>query len=174
MKQIGNTGSEGKAYLFIEDGVEYVMKKFKNKSKKNIKKEGLFQKIASIKDISPKVYKINDNNIIMEKMDKNLIEHLRETDGQLSIQLQNRIIYILDVLDNIGVFHNDPNPCNFMFKNNELYIIDFGYSKIIDKKLIKKYNTPYLNKNFMILGFILRIKELFKKNIYYEIFNKYL
>ena len=95
-------------------------------------------------------------------------------DGELSLELQQRIIDIIDILDVVGIFHNDPNPCNFMFKNNKLYIIDFGYSKLIDDKLIKKYKTKNINKLFMILGFVLRIKELFKKDVYYELFSKYL
>ena len=174
MKQIGNTGSEGITYLLKVGNHELAMKKFKNKSKENIKKEALFQTIASIKKISPQVIKINKDNIIMEKMDKNLIEHLRETNGELSIHLQQRIIDIIDILDDVGIFHNDPNPCNFMFKDNQLYIIDFGYSKLIDDKLIKKYKTKNINKLFMILGFVLRIKELFKKDVHYELFTKYL
>ena len=174
MKQIGNTGSEGSAYLVKIGHHEVVMKKFKNKSKKLIKKEALFQSIAHIRDISPAIYQINDNNIVMEKMDKNLIEHLRETDGHLSITLQQRIIDIINILDDVGIFHNDPNPCNFMFKNNQLYIIDFGYSKLIDDTLTQQYKTNKINKLFMILGFILRTKELFKKEIKYELFEKYI
>ena len=107
-------------------------------------------------------------------MDKNLIEHLRETDGHLSITLQQRIIDIINILDDVGIFHNDPNPCNFMFKNNQLYIIDFGYSKLIDDTLTQQYKTNKINKLFMILGFILRTKELFKKEIKYELFEKYI
>lgn len=174
MKQIGNTGSEGITYLLKVGNHELAMKKFKNKSKENIKKEALFQSIAHIKNISPQVFQINKDNIVMEKMDKNLIEHLRETNGELSLELQQRIIDIIDILDDVGIFHNDPNPCNFMFKNNKLYIIDFGYSKLINDKLIKKYETKNINKLFMILGFVLRIKELFKKDVYYELFTKYL
>ena len=174
MKQIGNTGSEGITYSFMVGNLELAMKKFKRKSPQLIEKEALFQSIAHIKNISPRVFQINKDNIVMEKMDKNLIEHLRETNGQLSVELQQRILDIFDILDNIGIFHNDPNPCNFMFKNNKLYIIDFGYSKLIDDKLIKKYNKNKINKLFMILGFVLRIKELFKKEIEYELFNKFL
>ena len=164
MKQIGNTGSEGRTYLLKIDNREYAYKKFKNKSIDNIKKEAYFQKIASIRNISPKVYKIDDTGIIMEKMDTNLIDYLKETNGELSIELQNRIIYIIDVLDELEIFHNDPNPCNFMFKKDQLFIIDYGYSKLIDNKLIKKYKTKNINKKFMILGFIFRMEQLFKKN----------
>ena len=84
-----------------------------------------------------------------------------------------QLLSIINEIHNNFVIHRDIKPDNFMFKNNKLYIIDYGYSQLIDKKLIKKYNTKNLNHKFMILGFILRIRELFKDNtINYKILSK--
>ena len=47
-----------------------------------------------------------------------------------------------------------------MFKNKKLFIIDFGMSKEIDDKLIKKLGTNTPNIDLMNLGFILKLKEL--------------
>jgi hypothetical protein len=47
-----------------------------------------------------------------------------------------------------------------MFKDKKLYIIDFGMSKEIDDKLIKKLGTDTPNLHLMNLGFILKLKEL--------------
>ena len=58
-------------------------------------------------------------------------------------------------LDKINIFHGDPNPANFMIKDGKLYIIDYGFAKIIDKKLYKKLRTNTPNNKFMILGFII-------------------
>lgn len=173
LKKIGNTGSEASTYLLNHNNKEYAIKKFLKKQPKHIYKEACFQKIGYILGISPKVYSVNQNNIVMDKMDKNFLEYLRENNAQIPEPLQYRIIDIFSKLDHAGVYHNDPNPCNFMFKNNNLYIIDYGYSKLITKKLIQKHDTPFVNIKFMILGLILRIRELFNDNtINYKILSK--
>jgi hypothetical protein len=46
-----------------------------------------------------------------------------------------------------------------MYKDKKLYIIDFGMSKEIDEKLIKKLGTKTPNLDLMTLGFILKLKE---------------
>ena len=66
-------------------------------------------------------------------------------------------------LDQCKVFHADSNLINYMLKDDKIYIIDFGMSKLIDDKLIKKLNTNTPNLEFMNLGFILKLKE-FKFN----------
>ena len=71
----------------------------------------------------------------MDKLDKNLFDILKENKGKLSLKTQKRMIEIFKKLDEIGVYHGDPNPLNFMEKDGELYIIDFGFGSKIDEKL---------------------------------------
>ena len=47
-----------------------------------------------------------------------------------------------------------------MLKDNNIYIIDFGFSKEINSKLIRKLGTDSPNLRIMTLGFILKLKEL--------------
>ena len=109
----------------------------------------------------------------MEKLDKNLYDIMKVNSGNLTIMLQKQIVSIFRKLDNIGIFHADPNPLNFMFKNKKLYIIDYGFSKNITPTLIKKYGTKNLNMKFMIIGFIIKMKKI-APNVRYEFFEKYL
>tara|TARA_B110000495_G_C22916880_1_gene535612 strand:- start:306 stop:1043 length:738 start_codon:yes stop_codon:yes gene_type:complete len=174
--QIGNKGKEGVCYVVNYNGRKRVMKQFKkNKSSKNILLEYQLQKKASKHHISPRVYHVDTDNkcIIMEKMDQNLFEILRQSNGELSENLQNYIVYIIDKLDKIGIFHGDPNPSNFMVKNKKLYIIDYGFGRNIDQKLINKHNTKHINQKFMILGLILQLKQLFNRTDYH-ILKKYI
>ena len=170
VSQIGNKGKEGVCYIVNYNGRKRVMKQFKkNKSSKNILLEYQLQKKASKYGISPRVYHVDiDNNcIIMEKMDQNLFEILRQNNGELSENLQNYIVYLINKLDQIGIFHGDPNPSNFMIKDKKLYIIDYGFGRNIDQKLINKHNTKHINRKFMILGLLLQLKQLFNRTDYH-------
>ena len=139
------------------------MKQFNpNKSSNNIKKEVEFGKIASKYGISPKIIDVNYSQkyIIMEKLDRTFFDVYKEKKGIIGNDLQNNIIKIVNLLDRIGIFHGDPNPANFMIKNNRVYIIDFGFSKKINEELIKQYGKNP-NHTFMILGLLLKLKETF-------------
>ena len=82
----------------------------------------------------------------MAGIDTNLFDILKEAKGEMSNHLQTEIVRIIMTLDRIKVFHADPNPLNFMVgKNDKLYIIDYGFGKKIDDKLVKKYETNEIN-----------------------------
>lgn len=182
ISKIGSSGKEGVVYI-VKDNYKltdniYAMKCFKkNKSSKKLKLEVDLQKRCSTIDICPSIidYDTVSKYIVMEKMDINLLDILKAQNGELSLSQQKNIITIFQKLDNIGIFHSDPNPLNFMLnKNNKkIYIIDFGLSKYIDTKLIKKYNTSTPNMKYMVIGFILKIKE-FLPNIRYKLLEQYL
>ena len=168
INQLGDKGKEGTTYHVKNNkGEDYAMKTFNpNKSITNLQNEGNLLKIAGENEISPKVIEIDETNkyIIMEKCDSNLFDLLKQTNGVISEYVQDEILKIIKNLDKIGIFHGDPNPLNFMFKKGKLYIIDFGFAKKIDDNLIKNYNgEKKLNKKFMILGFMLKVKDLFKE-----------
>lgn len=164
LEQIGNTGKEGVTYLVKTNGGRYfAMKTFKKtKSSERLRQEADLQQIASKFGIAPKVIDIDtvSKYIVMEKMDKHLVDVMKEQNGDLTEEQQKQIIHIFKKLDEAKVFHGDSNILNYMYKKNKLYMIDFGMSKKIDDKLIKKLKTNTPNMSLMNLGFILKLKEL--------------
>jgi hypothetical protein len=165
IKQIGNVGKEGITYLVKRnnDGSEFAMKTFKKtKSSKNILIESELQNIASKSGVCPKIIDVNvdEKFIVMEKLDTHLYDIMKKQNGDISKKHQEQIIDIFKKLDQTKVFHADSNILNYMLKNNKLYIIDFGMSRKIDEKLIKKLGDESPNLTFMTLGFVLKLKEL--------------
>lgn len=165
IKQLGNKGKEGITYLVKDKKTnkEYAMKTFnKRKSIENIKRESELQKIAGEIGISPKVIEVDlvSNNIVMDKMDEHLFDVMKRQNGDLTEIQQKQIVDIFDKLDEINVFHGDSNLLNYMLKDDQIYIIDFGMSKMIDNKLKKKLKEDRPNFTLMNLGFILKLKEL--------------
>jgi len=164
IKQIGNRGKEGIVYL-VKDKKEkkYALKQFKQtKSGNTLKKEAELQQQASKYKVCPKVieYDVDKKYIVMELLNKNLIEELKEK-GELDIEQQREIIQIFRNLDNAKVFHGDANILNFMLdKKGHVKIIDFGFSKPIDDKLIKEHGTDKVNMKFMVSGLLIKLKEL--------------
>lgn len=160
--QIGNTGKDGTTFLVKLRNKEYAMKRFnKKKSIINIQKEATFQIKASETGISPKIIDVDiaNNFIVMEKLSKHLLDLIKQNNGCLSEKYQKQIINIFMKLDECKVFHADSNIMNYMLKDDKIYIIDFGMSKLIDDKLIKKLGTKTPNLDLMNLGFILKLKE---------------
>jgi hypothetical protein len=160
VKELG-FGKQGKTYLVTDKkGHEYAMKTFKKtKSTKKIHNEITLQMKLKNKKICPEIidYDLDEKYIVMEKMDGELLDIIKK-EG-LNISRQKRILEIFKILDQNKVFHDDANLANYMIKKGEIYIIDFGYAKIIDDKLIKKLETNTPNYKLMTIGFILKLKE---------------
>ena len=80
----------------------------------------------------------------MEKLDKTIIDVINQrytsSDNRpLDSEQQYRLIEICKKLDQAQVLHNDGNPLNFMVNSEGvIFVIDFGFSKLITKALIKK------------------------------------
>jgi len=164
IKQLGEKGKEGITYLVkTSKGKEYAMKTFKkNKSSSKLKKEAKLQEMASEYGVCPKIVEIDtvSKYIVMEKLDTHLLDIIKKQNRDITKSQQKQIISIFKGLDKAKVFHGDSNILNYMFKDKKLYIIDFGMSKEIDDKLIKKLGTDTPNLHLMNLGFILKLKEL--------------
>ena len=65
------------------------------------------------------------------------------------IQYTCKMITILQTIHNIGVIHRDIKPQNFMMKNEEIFLIDFGLSTIfVDEDL--KHIEPNNESTFII------------------------
>ena len=164
IKQLGNKGKEGITYLVTnEDGQEFAMKTFrKTKASTTLRKEYALQKIAGKAGVAPKVYSCDtvSKYILMEKMDRHLIDVMNEQKGTLYKYQQKRILDIFKKLDEIKVFHGDSNFANYMLKKKEIFLIDYGFAKEIDSKLIKTLKTKHPNLELMLLAFVLKLKEL--------------
>ena len=162
--QIGNTGKDAKTYLVTDKlGDNYAMKVFKKtKSGKKIADEVALQKICAKSGISPSVVDYDTENkfIVMDKMDTHLFDVIKKQAGILTETQQKQVIRLFKVLDKIHVFHGDANILNYMYKGPKLYIIDFGYGAHIDSAQIKKLGTKTPNMEIMLLGFILKLKDL--------------
>lgn len=158
--QIGDKGKEGTTFLVTDvKGNEYAMKTFrKGKSSNKLYNEYLLQKKAAKVGVAPHVYDYNtaDKWIVMEKMDY----HLYEKITTLTKKQQERLVEIFQKLDEVGVFHNDANICNYMVKNGQIYLIDYGFSKEITPTLKKKLQTNTPNYKLMLIGLVLKLKEL--------------
>lgn len=167
IKQLGKSGKEGTVYLVQYRKKEYALKQFRqHKVIENIEKEANIQKICAKHGISPKIKETNSvcKYIVMEKMDYSLLNLIKKYNGRIPKKYQQEIINIVDRLDTINIFHGDPNPANFMIKNNKLYLIDYGFAKKIDDKLIEKHGTKTPNKRFMIIGLLIQLKETYGGN----------
>ena len=93
-QQLGEKGKEGTTFLVTtKDGTEYAMKTFrKQKSSANLRKEAELQKMAADVGISPNVIDIDtvSKYIVMEKMDKHLVDLMKQQQGELTKQQQKR------------------------------------------------------------------------------------
>ena len=164
IRQLGNKGKEGICFLVKDTGdKEFAMKTFrKTKSSNTLKNEYTLQKAAALAGVSPRVveYDSVSKYIVMEKMDQHLVDIMKKQNGNLTKSQQLQIIEIYKKLDEVKVFHGDSNLLNYMLKGKKIYIIDFGFSKEINDKFIKKLGTDTPNIKIMTLGFIIKLKEL--------------
>lgn len=162
INQLGTKGKEGTTYLVkTKGGKEYAMKTFRsNKPSDKMREEIRLQMMAADSGVSPKIidYDTVSKFVVMEKMDGHLMDH-NGKGKVLGEPAQRQIIDIFDKLDRAKVFHGDANLLNYMLKAGKVYMIDFGFSKEIDDKLIRKLKTSRPNSDIMLLGLIIKLKE---------------
>ena len=108
-----------------------------------ISKEAVAQSYAAAAGLAPRVYGIlledgppkpSGGKIIMQLMGRLLEDVIRSQNGTLTEVQQYRLVSTSLAMDAIGVYHNDPNPLNVMYTNDDFYYIDFGLSKPINPK----------------------------------------
>lgn len=178
IRQLGREGREGRTFLVMnhKSHEQFAMKLFKNyeeykandkKSYKkpiDIKKEAELLTKASKKGISPKVIEYDEYGryIVMEKLNTNLFECFVQQGYELTENQQKSIVELFKKLDKCKIFHKDPNPPNFMRKNGEWYIIDFGFATPITKKIIQEYSDKP-NLHYMTLGLYTKLRQINKK-----------
>lgn len=162
ISQLGKPGKEGTVYLVVDSGTgrKYAMKTFrKTKSGKTLEKEAFYQYLASKQGISPRIIEYNSEEkyIVMEILNRTLIDVVMAQNGKLSTEQQNQILTLYKKLDSIGIMINDANPLNIMEKDGKFYAIDYGFAKFTDHKDFKDYHYP--NYQLMPLGLLLWLKE---------------
>ena len=178
IEQLGDPGKEGITYLVRDKSEnEYAMKTFKkSKSHETLRKEAVLQQKASVLGVAPVIleYDTVSKFIVMEKMDKSFIDIIRKQKGIVTKNQQKQIINLFQKLDECKVFHGDANIMNYMQKGKRLYMIDYGFSKEITPKFIKLYKTETPNMKIMLLGLILKLKELRCNPISWELLITYI
>lgn len=172
VKQLGSKGKDANVYLVRNSkGKLYARKQFrKNKNISAIKKEVEMQRIAASVKLSPKIieYDLNKKYIIMQALDKNLFDLMKQKNGKISQKYQKEMLKIFKTLDQIGIFHKDPSPLNFMLDSkDDLYIIDFGMASNINKQ--KDGSNP--NYDQMTLGMLLKLRSVCP-NVTYKVLEK--
>ena len=94
----------------------------------------------------------NNTCLIMSLYDHSLYDLIQKKELSIS-QIKYIIMQCIDIIENIHknyVLHRDIKPQNFMIKNNELFIIDFGFSTFyIDHD---KNHIPIKNDQQNIIG----------------------
>ena len=88
----------------------------------------------------------NNTCLIMSLYDYSLYDFIIKKEMSIN-QIQYIILNCIDIIENIHnffVLHRDIKPQNFMIKNNEIFIIDFGFSTFYigdDKKHLPMKNV---------------------------------
>jgi predicted Ser/Thr protein kinase len=159
---LGYKGKEGTVYeVRDKSGAIYAMKRFRSgKSASRLEHEAQLLGVASASGIAPRLvdYSRSGGWIVMEKLHKNVFDILKSTNGILSKTVQLQMIDIFRKLDEIRIFHADPNPLNFMLdEKGRLYIIDFGFAKTFEEPSVQQLSTATPNMQFMPLGFLMKI-----------------
>ncbi len=159
--QLGSPGKEGIVYLVMgQDEKLYAMKTFrKTKSGNTIEREAYFQFLAAQNGIAPKIIEYNpvEKYIVMERLDKTLVELLKEQKNVLTKSQQEKIIELYDSLDEIGIMVDDSNPRNIMIKNDRFYMIDYGFAKYTTDKSYQGYKRP--NFTILTIGLLTWVKD---------------
>lgn len=176
-EQLGVDGKDGIVFSVINklNGEKGAMKIYKKrKSVNKIKKELAFYEMCSNVDISPKIlsdWDIDENNkcFVMKRLDKTLKQVVKSQNLTLNKDQIDRLIYIYQKLSEILILHNDNNVfLNTMSdETGKFYIIDFGFSKFVNKKKIKE-RGPYLN-----FSLLYTIDYAMKNNYFKELILNY-
>ena len=142
--------------------ITVAVKALKNgKKPKPTEAEARFQMLVANLGLAPKVYayiepetgskdnwqlqtlkfKLKDDKaaskgpkIMMEMMGQTIQQYIEDQPGNmLSEKDQYKLVAISIRLDQAGIYHNDPNPLNYMVTDGEFYFIDFGMTTYINK-----------------------------------------
>lgn len=97
-------------------------------------------------DITPKIFNLSKNEVIMEKYDCNILDHdFDQTDAE---SISHQINHLIDLMHHHDIFHGDINEENIVLnlRTMTVKIIDFDRSKRISsltQKDIDGYNEAF-------------------------------
>jgi predicted Ser/Thr protein kinase len=177
-EQASIKGKSSNVYVVtVKDGTQYIMKVLrKHKTPNSLTKESELQKLAVAERAAPSVIDIDtvSNYIVMDKMERNLNDILKEQNGTLTKIQQKQIIHLYKKLDTAKVFHGDSKVSNYMYIGSKLRIIDFGNAKEINRHLMKKLGTKTPNVSLMTYELVSKLMEMRVHKSSYEYLCKYL
>lgn len=163
IQQLGYEGKDGRAFLVRSNsGTEYAMKVFRlSKRKESLEREVQLQMKAAAHGLAPVVheYDLQGKFIVMDRLDTTLYDTFRKQKGVLSLAQQRAVIRLFQGMDKCGVFHADPNPLNFMKKGRKWFLIDYGFAKPINQRIVNKYG-PTPNITYMPMGFLIQMRKI--------------
>ena len=121
----------------------------------SVKKEAELLMNASLYGFAPEVYNViyekNKARIVMEKIDGLTISEVYGTDSaDVPQEIWEKILNILNTLYNQEkVEYIDISPYNFMIKDGNIYIIDFGHAYYINEnKEIDWFLKEFMDGDF--------------------------
>jgi tRNA A-37 threonylcarbamoyl transferase component Bud32 len=156
------SGKKGKEGTTFRAG-EYAVKLFKStKSKAKLVLEADLQNLAARYGVAPVVHYVSEKQkfIVMDALEETIVDKgRRENWTSLPDKYAAQLYALCKRLDAGGVVQNDGNPLNLMLDGNgRLYIIDYGFAKKIDKKVIKK-RGPQPNVNLTLWHFCRQLRH---------------
>lgn len=179
-KYVIERGKTGTGVVVEKDNLQYVAKFYDKITTRRLKQEIQWQEMAAEKGISPNIVfsDINNKFIIMEKLDETLVENFIRNGGcVLPINTTSQLLRIFTILDSLNILHSDPGLSNFMFKNDKLYIIDFGDA--IQKKqkksnyfILEEIYNRILKITMEVCRNIVTDKDYNINNLEYKTINK--
>jgi serine/threonine protein kinase len=174
LEPLGVEGKDGQVFLVRRrvDAECFAMKVFKpTKSVANIRRECAFQRRAAAAGLAPKIvseWEADESNrcFVMERMERTLEDLLRDQKGTLTKAQAGQIEALVRGLSRIKIMHNDGNIGKNLMERADgtLLLIDFGMSKPIDSRVVKKFGKE---PNLGLLGQVDRMlkRPMFKATI---------
>jgi len=149
-----------------DDGNEYILKKGKNKDKKNVSDEGIEADfLKNIIDDDMLILfqgRIHEDFLISKYNGKNLFDEYRYQFDKIIDEFNSTTTQLLLLLYNINknkLFHNDIKINNITIKNKKVYLIDFGFldnlsvgGALYSKSLMGIINSFIRNRYYSIIS----------------------
>jgi serine/threonine protein kinase len=169
--QLGHSGQTARVHASGQNAVKIFNADI---PAERIRREAVLQREAARQGLAPRVVSWDSTSITMERMDETLYHRLKRDGFRMAEPLQRRFIEILRGLDELRIFHGDPNPLNFMLKDGRLYIGDFGMASRITAATAAEHRTWGVNMAYMPMGFLMRLADVVKGTPDYKVIEKHI
>ena len=123
-------------------------KVFTNTPQKDVSREVKLQRISADLGLSPAVLKTDKRTYIeMEHAGPTLSERFGDDPDDLPIEVRREVREILWTLWQHGIQYQDVTPYNFTYKDDRVWIIDFGHAN--EKKRLNWYLKDIFNEAWL-------------------------